>query len=155
MPSPLDSLVTHDTPVLVVKDDFHICQMLVEVLTLEGYRVKAAQIADDIAQAAAHALDALQHAARPTIILADPISCMIQGAEDLDVYLHDAVRRQPHLLYMLTPLCHAADAVACFHADGVITYPIGITELLAAIADGERILRERAVTSPDPFTINL
>ena len=64
--------------------------------------------------------------------------------------------RQPHLLYLMTGLTGAEAVRVCrwLHADGLTTMPCDIDQMLAGVAEGERLLRERAATPPDPFTLD-
>ena len=157
MLSSTHSTPTHDYPVLVIDDDMMICRVLMEVLAVEGYTAANALIAfDQTAAAAALALTLLQHADRPSIILVDPTTFGIPGTEILRDYLQDESQRQPHLLYLITALIgeDATEASAWLHADGIIAMPFNTDQVLAIVADGERILHDRAATPPDPFALD-
>lgn len=142
---------------MVIDDDVPLCRMLAETLYLEGYAVATMII--PLARAGLMStlvVRALRQAQHPTIILADPTTFGIPGTEGLTTYLQDESQRRPHLLYLMTALiaADAARAMSWLHADSRIAMPISVQALLALIENGERILRDRTSTVPDPFTID-
>lgn len=151
LPSP--STPSHDFPVLVVHLDRNLCVMIVEILTLEGYRADMAVLGFDTPSLAAEAaLRTLEQATEPTIILAEPWAFELKTTKALGNYLKDVERRAPHVVFLLTAMVEdaAQRMVERVHADGILAQPFTVEQLLDVVEKGEGILGARAQQPPRP-----
>jgi two-component system, response regulator, stage 0 sporulation protein F len=114
---------TNDWPVLVVDDDATLRTMIVEILSDEGYpTIEAANGAQALAAA-----DRTQLA----LILLDMRMPIMNGWEFVDAY-----RKRPNAsvpIVVCTAASNAALWAAEVRADGFLSKPFGLEELVAAV----------------------
>lgn len=107
-------------PVLVVDDDESIREMLIEVLTYEGYRVASARDGME-------ALAAVERE-RPSVVLLDLLMPMLDGRSVANVLRDNGVRVP---IVVMT----ASDAAGSREVsmDGYLSKPFDLQEILAAV----------------------
>lgn len=155
MSAPAQPTPPHDTPIYVM--DLHLSnipRLLQMMLTLEGYQVDTARLYHYTTAEISAVMRTLDHMVRPTIILADPIITTVRGSELLSDYFADPARHAAHFLLLMGATPVLSRLITPFNANGLLYKPIDIDHLLRLITDAERILRDRATTPPDPFTID-
>ncbi len=113
-----------DRPILLVEDDPAIRDALAECLESEGYAVCALSHG-------AEALDWLRRE-RPALVILDLVMPVMNGAEVLERIRADPALRDLSVVLMTAAVPTARDPIPA--ADGILTKPFELDQLLAAVA---------------------
>ncbi|MDB5081649.1 MAG: response regulator receiver protein [Chloroflexi bacterium] len=111
--------------ILVVDDDNSIRQLIISVLTAEGYKVEGAGNG-----AEALALIRQNRSWRPGLILLDMQMPVMDGWKFLPVYHHEVKPEEKAPVVVMTAAMTAARYASQINADGFLAKPFNLEELL-------------------------